>query len=128
MKKDGYLYATVPSFSFLGSAEDDLAGHFRRYTLEDMYKLLKSSGFDVVFSSYIFRLLPIPIFLLRSLPYKIGLSKKKLKPTAVSRDHAVKSGLTVNILNAILKPEINNLNDRRPMRFGGSCLIVAKSP
>ena len=127
IKKNGYLYVSVPSFSFLWSELDVLAGHFRRYTLGDMYKLLKSSEFEVVFSSYIFRFLPIPIFLLRSLPYKMRLSKKERKPTDVSRDHVVKGGLIAKILIAIFKPEITNLNNRRLMRFGSSCLIVAKS-
>jgi len=128
MKTNGYLYTTVPSFPFLWSEEDVFAGHFRRYTLANMIKVLNSSGFDVVFSSYIFRFLPIPIFLLRSLPYKIGRSKKKRKLTNISHDHAMKGGLISIVLNAILKSEIDNLNHRKTMLFGGSCLVVAKSP
>jgi SAM-dependent methyltransferase len=75
MKKGGRLYATVPSYSLLWSEEDVFAGHFRRYALEDISKVLECAGFQVEFSSYIFRFLPIPIFLFRTLPYKIGLSK-----------------------------------------------------
>ncbi len=33
MKKNARLYVTVPSYSFLWSAEDVFAGHFRRYDL-----------------------------------------------------------------------------------------------
>ena len=127
MKKGGHLYATVPSYSFLWSAEDVLAGHFRRYALEDISKVLKSAGFEVQFSSYVFRFLPIPAFLFRALPYKIGLSKVETKSKNTSRDHAVQGGLTANILSSILQPEIENLNNKRAMRFGGSCLIVARS-
>ena len=38
MKENGRLYATVPSYSFLWSEEDILAGHFRRYTLKGLSK------------------------------------------------------------------------------------------
>ncbi|MBN1694356.1 hypothetical protein JW879_03025 [candidate division WOR-3 bacterium] len=127
IKKEGLLYATVPSFPFLWSREDILAGHFRRYTLKGIADVLISSGFEIIFSSYIFRFLPIPIFLLRSLPYKVGLTRKKRTSINISRDHSVKSGLFANLLDAVLKPEIDNLNSKKVMRFGGSCLIVAKA-
>ncbi|MFC1630590.1 methyltransferase domain-containing protein [Pseudomonadota bacterium] len=79
MVKSGHLYATVPSYSFLWSAEDILAGHFRRYSLEEITNVLKAAGFEVQFSSYIFRFIPIPAFLFRALPYKLGLSKVERK-------------------------------------------------
>ena len=127
MKKGGRLYLTVPSYSLLWSGEDVLAGHYRRYSLEGISKLLESAGFHVEFSSYIFRFLPIPIFLFRTLPYKIGLSKAEINVEKVSRDHVRKSGTIARILSSILHPEIMNLNHKRAMRFGGSCLVVAKS-
>jgi 2-polyprenyl-3-methyl-5-hydroxy-6-metoxy-1,4-benzoquinol methylase len=125
IKHGGLLYATVPAFSFLWSEEDVLAGHFRRYTLSSISNVLKSSGFEMVFASYIFRFLPVPIFLLRTLPFKIGLSRRQLAPTTVLHDHTVKGALPARIMNAILKPEIENLKNKRTMSFGGSCLIVA---
>jgi SAM-dependent methyltransferase len=128
MKKGGRLYATVPSYSFLWSEKDVLAGHFRRYNLEDISKVLESAGFQVEFSSYIFRFLPVPIFLFRTLPYKMGLSKAERNAKSASRDHAAKSGVMANILGSVLHREIENLDNKRAMRFGGSCLVVAKRP
>ena len=127
IKKGGRLYVTVPSYPFLWSGEDVLAEHFRRYTLGGISNVLKSAGFEVEFSSYIFRFIPIPIFLLRVLPYKLGLSKVERNTKKTSRDHGVKGGLMANIIRAILQPEIDNLNQKKAMPFGGSCLIVAKS-
>jgi 2-polyprenyl-3-methyl-5-hydroxy-6-metoxy-1,4-benzoquinol methylase len=127
MKREGYLYVTVPSYPFLWSMEDVSAGHFRRYTLKGITRVIKSSGFEILFSSYIFRFLPIPIFFLRSLPYKIGLRKKKGMLRNISRVHVVKSGPFGNLLNAVLELEIANLDNNRVMKFGGSCLIVAKA-
>jgi SAM-dependent methyltransferase len=128
MRKNARLYVTVPSYSFLWSAEDVFSGHFRRYDLGRIVKTLQLAGFQVEFSSYIFRFLPIPIFFLRSIPHKLGLSRAARSSDATSREHAVKGGVIPAILNPILQSEINNLNNRKAMRFGGSCLIVAKAP
>lgn len=128
MKEGGYLYATVPAYSFLWSEEDVTAGHYRRYTLNSLSKVLRSAGFHIEFSSYIFRFLPLPIFLLRTLPFKLGISKEAKKTSNISRDHAAKGGMTRKILDTLLQSEIKNLSQKNSMAFGGSCLIVAKSP
>lgn len=127
MRQGGRLYATVPSYSFLWSAEDVLAGHFRRYALDDIGGVLEAAGFHVEFASYIFRFLPIPIFLLRTLPYRMGLAKMSARLNDTTRDHAVEHGTIVRVLAPLLKREIGILNNKKPMRFGGSCLIVAKN-
>jgi len=123
----GYLYATVPSYSFLWSEEDVSAGHFRRYTVASISRVLKSAGFQIELCSYIFRFLPPLVFLLRTLPYRIGFSTGK-KNKNISRDHAAKGGVMGKILDSLLEPEIENLNKKNPMMFGSSCLIVAKTP
>lgn len=128
VKKGGSLYATVPSYSFLWSEEDVIAGHYRRYTLSDISEVLQSAGFHIEYSSYIFRFLPLPVFLLRTLPFKIGLSKGARKSSNTSRDHAASGGIARKIFDSILKSEIENLDKKKPMAFGGSCLVVAKNP
>ena len=128
MKKDGRLYVTVPSYSFLWSEDDVFAEHFRRYNLDGISKVLESAGFQVEFSSYIFRFLPIPIFLFRTLPYKLGISKTEKNVKTASRDHAGKGGAIAHIVSSVLRREIKNLDNRKAMRFGGSCLLVAKRP
>ncbi len=126
MKPGGHLYATVPAYSCLWSQEDVLAGHFRRYTLNGISEALESAGFETVFSSYIFRFLPLPIFLLRTLPYKMGLSRIQSNPARVARNHALHGGFLARLAGKILKPELDNLRKKKAMRFGGSCLILAK--
>lgn len=81
------LYATVPAFNFLWSREDVDAGHVRRYTLDGISEVLGRAGLDVVFASYIFRALPLPIFLMRSIPYRLGMGKAKRGAAGVARDH-----------------------------------------
>lgn len=128
MKTGGRLYATVPAYRTLWSSEDKLSGHFRRYTLTEITNRLESAGFEVEFSSYIFRFLPIPTFFLRALPYKVGIRKVERKVKTKRRDHAAGGGFIAKLFQLILQPEISNLDARAAMRFGGSCLIVARNP
>lgn len=123
LRSAGRLYITVPAYSCLWSAADAATGHFRRYDLKQICNLLTTTGFSIEFSSYIFRPLPIPIFLLRTLPFRMGLSRQHNTRTDESRDHA-----RTNLLDSMLHNEIENLSNKRPMRFGGSCLVVAKAP
>jgi hypothetical protein len=127
MQKDGYLYATVPAYNFLWSDEDVNAGHFRRYTVKRISEVLNKAGFEIQLSTYIFRFIPLPIFLFRALPNKFGFSNKKKNTNKTADVHIVKSGIKVKILNSLLKSEINNINNKINMKFGGSCLIVAKA-
>lgn len=127
MKDQGRIYITVPAYSFLWSGRDVFAGHYRRYTRKSICKVVECAGFNVEFSSYIFRFLPIPIALFRALPYRMGLSPSKDRTKTVARDHVAKGRATASILDFILSLEVENLANNKTMRFGGSCLIVAKS-
>ena len=120
---NGRLYLTVPAYPFLWSAEDVSAGHFRRYSLGDIERVLRKAEFEVEFASYIFRYLPLPIYLLRTLPHKLGWARTRKN---MSRDHAAKSGVAGRVLGWALRPEVARLNAGKPMKFGGSCLVVAR--
>lgn len=124
----GRVYLTVPAYSFLWSDEDVSAGHYRRYTLEQIEGVLMSAGFEIEFSSYIFRFLPLPVYLLRTLPYKLSFSKAEKSPDQAARDHAVAGGMKKNILDSLLRSEISILSRNKSMKFGGSCLVVARNP
>jgi 2-polyprenyl-3-methyl-5-hydroxy-6-metoxy-1,4-benzoquinol methylase len=126
LKDDGLLYATVPSYQMLWSGEDVRAGHFRRYSREQICRTLSQSGFDVLFSSYFFRPLPIPIFLLRALPHMIGISRNLSSDQAATKDHASPGKLFSWALERALRRETGNLRRKKPMRFGASCLLVAR--
>jgi SAM-dependent methyltransferase len=119
----GRLYITVPAYQFLWSREDIDAGHFRRYTLKKLSTLLEQMNFIINYASYIFRPLPLPIFLLRSLPYRLGLSSETLQH--LDRDHKTQPGKINQAINRILRAELAHIENTKVMRFGGSCLIVA---
>ena len=125
LKPNGMLYLTVPAFGFLWSQEDVKAGHFRRYTNRQMNLNLQRAGFDVTFATYIFRWLPIPVFLFRTLPSWLG-SWGDPSVERTKKDHAVgRSGLP-SILQTSLHNEIKLLKNKTSSVFGGSCLIAAR--
>lgn len=124
MKPGGRVYVTVPAYPFLWSAEDDAAGHFRRYLATDIRHVLEAAGFKLEFSSYIFRPLPIPIFLLRALPFRFGRSPVGPASKHHARIHAAGGRPTNKLLGWLLRAEVDNLSNGRSMRFGGSCLVV----
>lgn len=126
MISGGRVYITVPAYAWLWSAEDVAAGHYRRHTIGSMTSLLDASGFRVDFATYIFRFLPLPIFLLRSLPHRLGFRRPPAGDIqAARRDHDAGSGSIGRTIEWMLEPEIRHIERSRSMRFGGSCLIAA---
>ena len=121
LKNDGKLFITVPAYSLLWSNEDVKTGHYRRYTLKSLRKILIASNFKIEYSTYFFSILIFPIFIFRTLP---SLFTKKLTEDLVDENEhtAVKSK---SILDSIWKKELNYINRNKKINFGGSCLIVA---
>jgi 2-polyprenyl-3-methyl-5-hydroxy-6-metoxy-1,4-benzoquinol methylase len=123
LEPEGILYLTVPSYKFLWSKEDDFAGHYRRYTLKSINKVLTDSGFKIKYKSYFFSFLPIPIFLFRTLPYKINSSKN---PKNRTNEHSQNKGLIGSFVRFVLKKEKQRLKNLKSIAFGGSCVVVAQ--
>jgi hypothetical protein len=122
LKNRGKMYFSVPAFQFLWSQVDADAGHFRRYTKKSMSRALEQAGFQVEFATYIFSILPIPIFFFRSVPSLLGSQKKHAEiAVAKKKEHTQKSG----VLNVIWDWELRRLKHRQPIKFGGTLLIVA---
>ena len=66
LRPGGRLVLTVPAYPLLYSADDTVAGHFRRYTRTTLLSALQASRFRSEFASYLFAPLPPLIFLLRT--------------------------------------------------------------
>lgn len=127
LRPGGKLYITVPAHKFLWSSEDDYGAHYRRYSVHFLSKRLSSLGFKVDFATYIFRFLPVPIFLLRTIPYRLGI-KTAITPEKIHSEHSLSGGFFHRKIQRLLQREVRNIEKRAPMRFGGSCLIVASKP
>lgn len=85
LKDGGRLYATVPAHRTLWSAEDVIAGHFRRYTRRSLTAALEHGGFAVDYATYIFRPLPLPIFMLRTVPFLLSGARSSHRRTNAAR-------------------------------------------
>lgn len=121
----GRVYLTVPAFQQLWSVDDDYAGHYRRYSRASLGRVLGEAGFEVEFSTYIFFMLPAPIFLMRTLPAKLGLRKKE-SWDRYQQEHGSQPGWVGRVLDLLLDWELAQLHRRRAMPVGGSCLVVAR--
>lgn len=123
----GRVYLTVPAYPALWSDEDEIAGHHRRYTRDSLGRLLKQAGLVPEFSTHIFRVLPVGLFLFRVLPAKLRL-KARAEPRQMAREHASGSAVLRRVAERVFAPEIRNIERRKPMRIGGSILAVARTP
>jgi len=120
----GFLYLTVPAFRWLWSGEDVNVGHARRYTARSLAKVFRSSGLELVFSTYIFRPLVLPIFCLRSLPSLFGLLPSR--GNSKKSDYVLPSGLSGRLLWQMLVNELNALRSGECLSWGSSLVAVGK--
>jgi SAM-dependent methyltransferase len=121
----GRLYLTVPAYQTLWSSEDVHAGHFRRYRRRRICDILLDSGFVVDYSSYFFLPLVVPIFLLRSIPSRLGLRTAVREETTRSEHVPVGRGL----LDRVLAPERRRiLRGERAAYTGSSIIVCATKP
>lgn len=125
-QEEGLVFITVPAYNFLWSNEDKDAGHYRRYTTKTISNCVKKAGFKIEYQSYIFSPLPLPIFLSRSLPSKLGFNKESNDVNKHKNEHTANKGFTQSIINWFLDKEINKIKEGKKTIFGSSVFIVAK--
>lgn len=122
LAEGGKIYATVPAHRWLWSTADDEAGHFRRYTTAQLNSLFSDCGFDVGLCSYYFWPLPLPMFLLRSLPERLRLRRSpKPRNIRVGSEHHRQG----RILQWLLSLDETALSRGRSMPLGASCIVIA---
>lgn len=122
LQAGGHLYLTVPALRALWSEEDEIAGHFRRYRLGQLEKLLARTGFEVLFGSYFFLPLPLPIFLLRTLPARLG----RRRPADLNTYRSEHRRGTRPAAAALWRGEQRLLRAGVRLPIGSSCLVVAR--
>lgn len=122
--RGGMAYFTVPCHSWLWSRSDVISGHFRRHTFATLRSLLEPD-YDIVYMSHYFRPLPLPQFLLRALPYRLGFRRRK-GVLAVETEHGTGKGAMSRILSRLLQGEVANVLAGKTMRVGASALVAAR--
>jgi len=80
MKPGGLLFVTVPALQFFWSRNDDVTGHRRRYSRQDLRSLAQTSGFSLLFSRY-FMFFLSPIYFLQRFfgPKYRGMTRKEIE-------------------------------------------------
>ncbi len=126
LSNNGHVYITVPAFKFLWSNEDTDAGHFRRYTVNQLCSTLRNSGFEIVYASYIFSILPIPIFLFRTIPSFLGFNRKSNDLQKHKQEHSKNKGFISAVLDKIWNKELKAIKQKKAIAFGGSCFVIAR--
>jgi SAM-dependent methyltransferase len=124
LKPGGLFYITVPASSWLWSGHDTHAQHYRRYEKQTILDLL-SQNFDVLYFTYFFRILILPTLLMKTIPYRLGISKETSILT-FETEHGGKFVKWLNMLNIFFEMEKKNIAMGREQRFGSSCLLVAR--
>lgn len=72
---NGKIFLTLPAYSFLWSYDDEVGGHYKRYSIKMIRQEAKEAGLEITFASYFFiSLIPI-IFFMRRIPYMIRIKK-----------------------------------------------------
>jgi SAM-dependent methyltransferase len=124
LRPRGVLCVTVPAFQGLWSAEDEHAGHYRRYTLSQLRATLARASFDVDYATYFFAPLTLPVLVVRGLRHRIGKRSAASIDESAARDHD-RSPATRRMMRVVLGPEVAMIRRRLTIPFGTSCLVVA---
>jgi SAM-dependent methyltransferase len=125
MRPEGRLYVTVPAYPALWSAEDDHAGHRRRYSRKTLAAVLTAAGFEIEYLTCFFWFLPLPVWVFRTLPSRLGIrSATSVRQT--SREHSAGGSAQRWLLDRLLACERGRIANGRLVPFGGSCLAVAR--
>jgi 2-polyprenyl-3-methyl-5-hydroxy-6-metoxy-1,4-benzoquinol methylase len=125
LKPDGLFFVSVPAYLWMWTAEDTEIGHFRRYTRSSIMRLLRECGFEIEYSTYFFAFLVLPVFLLRSFPYWLGLRRKFDLEKAASA-HKSMGSFSTSIIDKLAGWELEKIRRRSSIPIGSSILVVAR--
>ena len=121
MTAKGLFLVTVPAYSILWSREDEVAGHFKRYSKNEFINEICAAGFELEYSTYLFQHLVLPVYLLRTLPHRFHLSKKW---TAKEMDSHIQAHLShkSQIITFLLEREFRKIHKKKSLSYGTSLL------
>lgn len=129
LKPNGLIIATVPAYQFLYSEDDAYAGHYVRYNLKTLKTVFNEANLQVIYYTYFFSPLLLPIFLFRAIPSKLGLSSQRTSKDVLKsaqKEHQPPTIIT-KIINCIFSLERFYIKAITRLPLGASLLVVAKS-
>mgnify|MGYP000418334105 FL=1 len=114
----GYFIVTVPALNLLWSHADVEAGHYLRYSRRTLRDELEIRGLEVLSLGYFFALIVPPLFLIRALPYRLGLQFRNSNNSALRANGGILGKIAGHIEDAWAGH----------VPFGSSLLAVARKP
>ncbi|WP_269622999.1 class I SAM-dependent methyltransferase [Prochlorococcus marinus] len=119
LKPNGSLLISVPQHNWLWSHTDEFSNHCRRYSKRGLLNLLKSKGFEVIYStSFVSLLLPV-----------MFLQRRLINNNPRNYDSKAELGIDPNLnlaLYFLMKVEIFILKLGFIFPLGGSLLVLVK--
>jgi SAM-dependent methyltransferase len=121
----GRLYLTVPAHQALWSHNDVSAGHFRRYSKKEIERLVAEAGFGVLSSTYLFRSLVLPVFIFRSVPFRLEMRESNANTTEA---HRLPGGAVGRMVSRSLARELRTIERGSSVKRGSSVMLVGDKP
>lgn len=118
LKRGGLLIITVPAFSWLWSRWDEILHHRRRYSKDELNKILMKNDFKPLKMTHLYSFLILPALVVRKIKEKIF---KNFYPSDFQL-----SNRPVNFLFNKLSELEFSISDNFPLPLGTSILVVAK--
>ena len=119
----GTVFATVPAHDIMWGDEDDVAGHYRRYTRSMLEAQFTGHGFVLFGSEHLFACLLPAAALLRALPYRLGRRSTREAVLQRMRGQLAPAPRADRLARAALAAE-SAVSKKVPLPFGLSLLGV----
>lgn len=119
------VYVTVPAMKLLWAEIDPLSGHFRRYNKKEVKRLASEVKFKLVDSGYYFDFYVLPMFLLRVIPFRLGIRKGWDEiMTGEKNNHKNNKGFISRLIENAHNRSIKRLLNGNKQDMGTSMYIV----
>lgn len=125
LKPGGKLFLTVPAANWLWSVNDEIAGHYRRYTIGSLSALLEDNGYKLDYISYMFKPLVYPLFFMRTIPSKLGLINLENARAKTLKHHTQKARNSQSSIDKMLRKEYQKIATQQMIKSGTSVIAVA---
>jgi SAM-dependent methyltransferase len=117
VKQNGWIIINVPALPILFSKYDKVAGHYKRYTKNDLVKLFNESGISTYFIGY-WGMTLLPLAIIRKLLLSFTDSQKVIR-----KGFKPPNKIINNMLKALMKLEISLI--KNPI-IGTSLIAIGK--
>jgi SAM-dependent methyltransferase len=123
LQPGGFLFVTVPCGQWLWGEMDKSIGHYRRYSKKGINEVVVNSGFTPIRTRYLFLSLVLPAFILRAVPFRLGIKKSEKKVfETVQREQS--SNVFVNAVMKVIFALETSFSGVVPLPYGLTLLSV----